>query len=411
MQNKVIQFVLAAILVMIIGGFGGYYFFIKNKTEQTVTESAGRGSDTSSFGGSVGSTFENMTSQGSSGTSTAELGKQAPRLWHVTKTPVAGFGFAAGGQGVFIAERATGNILRADPGVSTINRMTNTLFPKVRDALFSRSGDVILRATNDSGMITSFAGTFATTTVVTSTSTPNVLEGTYLPSNIVAIDIPNNQASSKGVFFMTQLPEGGSVGVTSSWKGAGVKKVFSSPLSQWHAQALPDGRVVIVQMASDDVAGYSFIVSPAGAMKPLVSGEPGLTLAHHETADAYLYGTSRGSELSLYVKSGSKPAVKLPINTTADKCIWAPGAGLIAYCAVPSAPTPAQFLLQWYQGAVHTNDVWWKIQGGEGTAERFFVADTRTSYDVEDPMIDESGTYLGWRDAADKSLWLLRISE
>ncbi len=339
------------------------------------------------------------------------MGKRAPRLWHITKTPVAGFGFGPSGTYVYIAERATGNILRADPGTATIARLTNTLVPKVRDAVFSRSGDVVLRSTNDDGVITSFAATIATTTVITSTSTPNLLEGTYLPQNIMTLDTPNNQLTSKGLFFLTRLPDGGSVGVSSNWKGGAVKKLFTSPLYQWQAQALADGRVVLTQSPSDDVAGYSFIVSPAGVQKNLVGNIPGLSVRYHDTSDAYLYSSSQNGVLSLYVKVGATKAVQLPIATVAEKCVWAPGVGLIAYCAVPNEAPAAGYLQNWYEGAVRTTDVWWKIQAAEGTAERFFVSDTRTNFDVEDPAIDESGAYIGWRDAADKSLWQLRISE
>ncbi len=411
MQNKIIQFTLAALIVMIVGGFGGWYFFIKSKTAQTIADAGGRGSDSTSFTGQVGSTYRNITADQPGSSTVAEIGKQAPRLWHVTKTPVAGFGFGPGGTSVYIAERATGNILRADPQTSSILRLTNTLIPKVRDALFSRSGDVILRSTNDAGTITSFAATIATTTVITSTSTANVLEGTYLPPDIVAIDVANNQPTSHGLFFMTHLPEGGSLGVSANWKGGSVKKIFSSPLFQWRAQLLADGRVVITQSASDDIAGYSFMVAANGVTRTLMSDVRGLTVLHHETSAAYLYGSSDAGKLSLYVKVGSSKAVKLSIETTADKCTWAPGTGLIAYCAVPTTETGASYLTNWYQGVTHTKDVWWKIQASEGTAERFFVPDTRAEFDVEDPAIDETGSYIGWRNAADKSLWMLRISE
>lgn len=411
MRNTIIQFVLAALLVSIIGGFAGYYFFIKNKTNTTASESAARGDDsTASFTGQVGSTYQNISSD-SSGTSTAEVGKRAPRLWHAVLTPIAGFGFGPGGASLYVADRATGNILRADPNTSTIQRLTNTLFPKVREALFSRGGDVVLRTTNDAGVVTTFAGTIATTTVITSTSTPNMLEGVYLPQNIVAIDSVNNQPLSKGLFFITRQTGGGAVAATSNWKGGAVKKVFTSPLYQWNAQFLADGRAVVTQAASDDVAGYSFIVGSTGVMKPLVVDTPGLSVRYHDTADAFLYSSSEGGTLTLYVKVGTTQTVRLPIETTADKCVWAPGAGLIAYCAVPNEKPATGFVASWYQGAAHTADVWWKIEAAGGTATRFFLPDTRTSFDVEDPQVDESGSYIGWRDAKDKSLWLLRVSE
>ncbi len=407
MPQNIIKFVLSALIVAIIGGFGGWYFFIKNKTSDTANATTARGEDTS-FTGQVGSTYQNISD---SETSTAEVGKRAPRLWQVTKTPVAGYGFGPQGTSIYIAERATGNILRADPNTSTIIRLTNTLFPKVREALFSRSGDVILRTTNEQGTVTSFAATIATTSVITATSAPNTLSGTYLPQDIVAIDSPNNQPTAKGIFFLTRLPEGGSVGVVSGWKGTGVKKVFASTLSQWHAQTLADGRVVLTQSPSDSVSGYSFIVSPNGTSRPLVGDIPGLTLLYHDTGDAYLYGSSENGVLALYAKVGGAGAVRLPIDTTAEKCVWAPGVGLIAYCAVPNSPPGAGYFVNSYEGALHTEDVWWKVEAAEGTATRFFVSDSRANFDVEDPSMDETGGYIGFRNAADKSLWVLRVSE
>ena len=413
MQNKIIQFVLVALLVSIIGGSAGWYFFIKSKTDQTRSDTAAMGDSASaSFTGQVGSTYQNIASDISGATSTnASVGSRAPRLWHVVRTPIAGFGFGPGGASIYVAERATGNVLRVDPNTSSIFRLTNTLVPKVREALFSRSGDVVMRSTNDGDIPTSFSASIATTTVITSSSTPNVLEGTYLPENIVSMAIQHNEPTTKGLFFITKLATGGSVGVTSNWKGGAVKKIFTSPLSQWRSEWLNDGRVVIVQNASDNVPGYAFLVGPTGTLKPLESGLPGLSLRYHDSNDAYLYSTVSDGKLSLFVKVGNAKSVPLSIETTADKCVWAPGAGLIAYCAVPtSAPGPS-YLVNWYQGATHTIDVWWKIEAAEGTATRFFVSDSQAHFDVEDPAMDESGTAIGFRDAADKSFWLLRISE
>lgn len=412
MQYKTIQYIVVGLIVAIIGGFGGWYFFITHKSGETESATKARGDADSAYAADTGSTYQNIAAD-QTGTTTAEIGKLAPRLWHVTKTPVAGFGFGSSPVGpiVFAAERATGNIFRIDPYTSSLVRLTNTLVPKVREALFSRSGDVILRTTNEEGVVTTFAATIATTTAITSTSTPNVLQGVYLPQDIVAIDVQNNQPTSKGLFFVTRLQDGGSMGVTSGWKGVGVKKVFTSPLYQWRTQWLADGRVVLTQDAADDIPGYSFMVSSTGVMKPIVGDVKGLTVLYHDTSDAYLYGESADGKRSLYVKVGKSDPVRLSIETTADKCVWTPGVGLIAYCAVPTESSGVAFLNNWYAGVSHTIDVWWKIEAAEGTAERFFVADSRSGFDVEDAQMDDSGSYIGFRNAADKSLWLLRLAE
>ncbi len=412
MSRTVIQFILVAIIVAIIGGFTGWYFFIQGKVQDTEAADLGRGSsDNTSFTGEVGSTYQNIVSDITTDTGNREIGKRAPRLWQVVKSPVAGFGFADNTAAIFLAERATGNILKADPEISSIVRLTNTLVPKVREALFSRSGDVVLRSSNDQGAITTFAATIATTTAITSTSTPNVLDGVYLQENITAIDVQSFQNTSKGLFYMAKDPAGGSTAYTTTWKGASQKRLFTSALAQWRAQWLPDGRAVLTQSASDDVSGYSFMVSAAGTMRALVSNEPGLTVLHHDTSNAYLYSTSKGGVLELFVVSGTGAPVKLPVSTTADKCVWAPGVGLIAYCGVPLPVTDSAFLQKWYQGALHTTDVIWKIEAGSGTADKFFTTDTRIALDVEDMAMDEKGSYIGFRNAADKSLWLLRVQE
>jgi hypothetical protein len=259
--------------------------------------------------------------------------------------------------------------------------------------------------------VTSFAATIATTTERTSTSTPNVLNGSYLPEDIVAIDAQTHQPTSRGILYIAKNPTGGSVGVTATWKGLTPKTLFTSGIEQWRAQWLTDGRAIITQNASDGVRGYSFMVRPSGSMTSLVSDKPGLTVAHHDTSEAFLFGTSEDGVVELFVQVGSAAPVKLPISTTADKCVWAPGVGLIAYCGVPQTTEDPQFLNRWYQGALHTQDAVWKIEAASGNTERIFATDTRIALDIEDPAIDASGTYLGFRDAADKSLWLLRLSE
>jgi hypothetical protein len=405
-----IQFALVALIVAIIGALAGWYFFIQNKVEETETTERARGSGDTVFSGTVGSTFQNIVSETTTTTGDRDTGQRAPRLWQVTRSPIAGFGFAYDSNAVFIAERATGNILKAQPDTSAILRLTNTLIPKVREAVFSRSGDVVLRTTDENDVIQSFAGIIATSTDFSSTSTPNVLDGAYLQRDIVSIDTQAYAPTSKGIFLIAKNPEGGSIAATASWKGSGLKRIFTSPLTQWRAQWLADGRIVLAQAPADTVEGYAFIVSPAGSMKSIAERLPGLTVVHHESRDAYLYSSSANGSLNLYVKVGTAPAEKLPVQTTADKCVWAPGAGLIAYCGVP-AEVGTQFLEHWYQGVSHSNDTIWKIEASSASAEKFFEPDSRASFSVEDAQMDEKGTYLAFRDSRTKTLWMLRLSE
>ena len=65
---------------------------------------------------------------------------------------------------------------------------------------------------------------------------------------------------------------------------------------------------------------------------------------------------------------------------------------------------------EWYRGALHTSDAWWKIDVSAGTAQTLYTPDSGTSFDAEHPVIDESGGYIAFTNAADKSLWMLRIA-
>jgi hypothetical protein len=122
--------------------------------------------------------------------------------------------------------------------------------------------------------------------------------------------------------------------------------------------------------------------------------------------------------------------VSLPIKTISEKCVWAPsnapqsgapgghsvaqnviaGKELVAYCAVPVSPVSGTYLRDWYRGAVHSEDSWWKVDVSAGTVERIFSPDANLSLDVENPSIDGNGSYIAFMNAADKSLWMLRIT-
>jgi len=77
---------------------------------------------------------------------------------------------------------------------------------------------------------------------------------------------------------------------------------------------------------------------------------------------------------------------------------------------VPQRPTPADFLDLWHRGEVHTADAWWRVDMSAGSTELLYSPGD-IMLDVESPVIDDEGEYIAFMNAADKSLWLLRIKE
>src|SRR6185503_10598307 len=198
--RKLTRYVLLTLLLVILVMLLFWYFFLRAKTGDIAETSAGRGLGSATpEAGSVGSTHENNTAAGGFDTGAGSLGEpgvtfpgtrggaknprgvdlpvtgdwtgsstppfipgpafKTPRLWHIEKGPVAGFGFiksATTTATLYYVERATGYIFSADAKTGDFVRISNTLQPKVYDALVSNDGAVILRSLDSTGRPVTF---------------------------------------------------------------------------------------------------------------------------------------------------------------------------------------------------------------------------------------------------------------
>lgn len=413
--THIVQFLLAAILVIALGGLAGWYFFVQRQIDSTERDDAARSFGSApTFGQSFGSTYQNLVDGLTGGfaerADTLGEGKAAPRLWRVSAVPVAGAGFSGTTTALYFAERATGNVLLASPETSTILRLTNTLLPKAHEAQFAADGSVVLRFVTPEDRVTTFAATLASTTPsLDSTKPPVTLSGIYLPQDISAIAAMRDAGS---LMYLVQNPSGGVVGATAEWNGTRQTRIYDSPLSGWLLSALPDGTALLTQKPADNIPGYAFILEANGTVTPLIGGQPGLTVLPQGKGGALLYSTSANASLTLFAQaSPSASPVRLPVRTVTDKCVWRGGQNLVAYCAVPAAASDLNFLRDWYRGAIHTTDAWWIINASAGTAEILYTPPGEYDIDVREPSIDASGTYLSFINGVDRSLWMLRITE
>lgn len=408
-RGTLLRYVVAALIIAILGALAGWYMFVRNQVADTNATDTARGfGTTASFGSSAGGTYDNISGGDGAMHSGGEKITPAPRLWKITTTPVAGMGFAATSSRIYFVERATGNILIANPADSSVDRVTNTLFPKIHSAEFSGDGSVVLRFLNSAGTKTTFVGAVASTSIAS--STPKGLLGKTLPPEVRATAVRPNMPQ---LFLISSNTDGGVTGATASWDMTGQKQIFVSALSSWQPFLLSDGSIYISQSPADDLVGYAFSIGKAGELTSLVpGGAPGLTILPKTGSTALIYGSSQNGVLSLFVKaSGNAAPVRLPLRTLADKCVWSPENGLIAYCATPVSGTQGTFIENWYMGTVHTTDVWWRVDGSSGTVEKFFTTDTSISLDVEHPIMDTSGAYITFINRRDGTLWLLRIAQ
>ncbi len=414
--TRILRYTLIIMLVVLLGGLAGWYAYLqtqKNPLAPSTSDTAGdQGSNASNRGGTTGNDAAPPPSAGDSSVPT----KKIERLWKVALGPVAGFGFgppanASSSAPLFFAERANGYIFQADTGAQQVSRITNTLMPKVYEAYFGASGTfALLRSLDENGSITTFAATFLTDDA---TTTPQALQGSYWSAGILDVALD----SKGGVFTLTaDGASGGSIGSTRLADGSKETRMFSSFIRSWHPLYGKDGLVLLTK-PSDDIPGYAYRVGTNGALLPLTAPLPGLSVLPHPTQSALLYSGSGGGQLRLFVQVGTADAIGIELQTVADKCVWAPsvgkspsgqaGAPLIVYCAVPSRIASATFLNDWYRGALHTEDSWWKIDAATGEAELVFTPPS--PLDVQKPVIDESGAFIAFVNGNDQSLWVLRL--
>ncbi len=408
---RIAKIIAAVLIVVTIGALIGWFYVVQSNIESIEVKDVARGSSLApSFGGTSGSAFQNALGgdfaiEPSASSSSAPAKKAAPRLWRIASNPVSGFGFATTTPRVLFVDTATGNILEADPLTSDIVRRSNTIFPKSFDAKFSSEGSVVLRFFENNAVRT-YAARLPTSTPqqVSATSTAR-LSGTYLPTGIVDIAILPKE------ILVYALPDAaGGIQITQSdIKGGSQKKLITLPLRDWRLHAAQDGTVVLAQKASDGIPGYSFTLSPSGILAPLIENRAGLTVLA-KNPRAVIFGTSDGGLALSARQSRDAEPTNLSLATIAEKCVWSRGTTLVAWCAVPRASAGSTDpLLDLYQGVRHTSDVWYRLDVAAGTAVEIFTPDGSANIDVENPSIDAGNRYIAFTNAADKSLWVLRI--
>ncbi len=406
-NTRTLRITTALVVLIILSVLGAWYVHMKSATAKidVVSVSRGLSSVVPSFFGSVGSTEANiigfLTGNSKNASSSTE---QAPRLWHVVDTPVSGARFFGKGSTTIIrfVDRSTGHVLEAYPSSGTTKRITNTLIPHVYQAYFTSSSTVVLQTLSDAGVLTSVAAS-----VQTATGTEAKLTAVSLPPNMLSLAVAPDGSK---LFMLLPDGKGGSVGIVSDARGGSQKRIFFSGLSGWRAAWPANNRILLYQRASDGTPGSAFAVTPTGTITTILEHVPGLVVT--ETASSTrLYSTADGRSVSLFsANSAQGQATSIPLHTSAEKCVLV-ATGAFAYCAVPNTPPQGAFLRDWYRGAIHTKDTFWKINTMSGAYEQIIAPESelRVAVDAKNLTLSDDGGYLGFQDARDSSLWVLRI--
>jgi hypothetical protein len=410
-----LRLVAIALIIVVIGALLGWYYFLHGKNAQTNANdnAAGYGATAPTFEGSAGSTYANVVSTlGIESGTTATT--STSRLWEVSAVPVAGYSWQKSAvPALDFVERSSGYVFSAQTSGRSVTRLTDTLRPKIYEALVTLDGSVVERSIDDSGTLITFAGSVASSSpaqiVPSSTSTSAAdLVGNDLSNGIQTIAA---DPASDTLFYTIPGPSGISL-VSTDLAGAKEKQLFSSAIAGWRLFAPGDGSVVLLQNPLDGVTGYAYRISKNGTFS-LIAQAPGLTVLPNGSSNALLFGSSSNGQLSLFMQSSASASpMYLSIQTVADKCAWAPGQSLIAYCGAPQNVTSQQFLDDWYKGILHTSDKFYEIDASTASTTLIYDPsdDTSAQFDVEDMSVDPSGQFIAFINARDMSLWVLRIA-
>lgn len=406
--QKTVRTALIATVLLVIVGLGGWYWYLLKQRTSIESSSAARGfsSETPAFTGQKGSTFGNIIEGlGFQSESTAlKAPVKPPRFWRALATPSAGLGFIAGATSTRLRflERSTGYLFESDLQTGKTLRLTNTLMPRVYEALFTGTGLPVIQRLEGESIV-------ASTLTYAGTSTPQAF-GDISVTPLGAIR--HLAVHPKKQEILSLVDDGReAVLIRAAWDGSKPSRITASSLHDWIINWLEDDTIVLTQSPASGVPGSAFRIE-SGALMPIVRSVPGLTILPKARSGALLMSSDSGTVALSSRGSAASSTVTLPIRTVTEKCVWAPGTTLIAYCAVPETIPSSEFLNAWYQGRIHTSDSWWRVDASTATAEPLFSsASMNVSVDVENPVINETGEYIAFRNAYDKSVWVLRVKE
>lgn len=290
MDTKIFTRIVIGLIVCVLLGLAGWYWYIKKQEQSLVAvgQARGLGTETPLFSGSRGSTLENIIS-GLGFQNEAvqqEEGQATPRLWRVLATPGAGHGFIASATSTTLrfVERSTGYLFETDAKTGKTTRITNNLIPQLYEAQFAGTGLPLGRRLNEENRVIT-----STMSILVATTTESLtqLSEKNLGDGILSV-APHPTKSE----FLSLVQDGtGSTLIRSSWSGEKPTRLYTSALRGWNIFLLSDDSVYISQSAASGVPGSAFKITSEGAV-PLVSRTPGLTILPRAKSSALIIGSA-----------------------------------------------------------------------------------------------------------------------
>lgn len=298
-------------------------------------------------------------------------------------------------------ERQSGNVFSYLAGAKTLTRTNNRTVPGIQSAMWLPDGSLAF-VRYLSGDDASTINTYALRANGSTGLTAGGSEGFFLPQNLSDIAV-----SSTSVLTLASGVNGSTASLLRT-DGTRSTTAFSSPLSSLRVSFAGKTTYLAVTKPAATLSGSAFLVGATGRFSRIIGPLYGLTALSSRSGKWLLASHSVvGDMRTELVNTASGETLPLPVNTIADKCVWADDDSAV-YCGVPeNPPADSAYPDDWYQGAVHFSDRIWKIEVAGRYAQLVldFKKETDGELDAESLALNPLGTVLVFVNKNDGSLW------
>lgn len=419
-RTKTIVVALFILIVIALGGFAYWYFFMGGAQTLSPDTTTPNGTNTPSgfqpFGRPSTNTSGNTGTQNQNNNTQTEIPDTAvtiPALRLLSNTPVGGYGASTTASTTVIrwVDRGRGNIYEAVGDKLDITTLSNTLVPRIYDSIWNKNLTAFISSTlsdNEPQPNTLYAELLKRN-LASSTNenlTPFELRGKNMPNNIVSYAV---SPKSDSVFLFTVENARGK-GYITPFNGGTLTQIFDTPITQVNIEWPEANNIAITTKGSIATPGFLYFVNPkTGIWKKIVGPVFGLSTKVSRDAKYVLLSAPDGAESivsSIYNISTGKGSNAV-IKTLADKCAWGNFYKNILYCAVPAEQTKASYPDDWYKGIVSFIDKIWQINADTGEIHLVtpIVDQSDRVIDAINLGLDTKDDYLIFMNKNDLSLW------
>ena len=418
MKNRNTQIIIAFIIVLLLAAVAFWFFFLRTSTPTNPGDD-NNPSNFSPFGTSTRRNNNGQNNGQNNGTSTSS-NSPIPTLRLLSSTPVGGYGASTTASTTIIRwiDRGRGSILQATEDSLDINKLSNTLVPRIYQSAWNKSLSAFIATTlavNSTRLQTTYVEMVpqANTDASSSSSvdaTSFELKGKNLPNEITAYAL----SPKKDRVFFFSVQNGRGIGYISAITGGALTQIFDTPVTQVNIDWPEENTIAITTKGAAADYGFLYFVNPkTGVWKKIVGYVGGLSAVVSHDAKYALISTqgADGSIQAAIYRVASSTGTNAVIQTLADKCTWGNFYKNLVYCAVPNSPVKGTYPDDWYTGTVSFTDKIWQVNASTGEIKVIsnIIDQSDRLIDGFNLSTDSKDNYLMFMSKNDLSLWSLNL--